>query len=396
MFRKGDEEMKAASTVDVLSDVEVFQSLKRYYESFIQEEIIEVVKDDSDMFVWKEKKSDIKIAISRENFISSYEVRKPWLMYWLERTFQGYNYELDNSKLKFFKDKGFYIDNSAEFLFHYTLIESEYPDNLMVKFNVDDVEFEIGEPSEMFKVMFHHISNDDHFEWENFHTIKLKNVNKEMLESYLQNAMYMIHKNAPSDLVGDYPQVYQYLYTHDYYLDVESTDEIEEIEDIKSFKAGEYPEALAFYNEGKQKRDFLSFYKVLEYFFIINRKEEFESFINDYSCDSDINKVMDKITKVYRKNEDVLLELLLNNVKNNESIVTKAYSLGLTSKDGDIKEFSKKLYAFRNGQVHGKKDTNLELLVPAILNTDKNKDWEIILENLAELVIQQFCFSQIE
>lgn len=108
-------------------------------------------------------------------------------MYGLSLIFQEYNYKSDNPKMKYFKDKGFYINNTAEFLFNYTLTESEYRDHPMLKFNINNVEFEIGKPSDMFKVIFHHISDDDHFEWENIFKIKLKNINKdeEMLEGYL-------------------------------------------------------------------------------------------------------------------------------------------------------------------------------------------------------------------
>ena len=62
----------------------------------------------------------------------------------------------------------------------------------MLKFNIDDVEFEIGEPSDMFKVMFHHISDDDNFEWENIHTIKLKNVDKKCWK-VISNMQYILY-----------------------------------------------------------------------------------------------------------------------------------------------------------------------------------------------------------
>ncbi|EJR05167.1 hypothetical protein II5_03157 [Bacillus cereus MSX-A1] len=377
----------------VFSDVEVFQCLKEYYNSFIDEGIIKIVKDDNDILVWEEQKSGYKIAISREKFISPKQVRRPWKMYWVSRLFQEYNYKLDNPQIEFFKDKGFYIKNTAEFLFHYTLIESEYPDHPMLKFNIDDVEFEIGEPSDMFKVMFHHISDDDNFEWENIHTIKLKNVDKKMLESYLQHAMYIIHKFAPSDLVGDYPQVYQYLYTHDYFTEPE---EIIEGEVSNNFRMGKYTDPISFYNEGKQKKDFLSFYKVLEYFFIINRKDDFEAHITTYIKDKDLDEMIRGISDVYNDKERNLIEILINKIEHIEPILELAFSKGLISNQDDKKEFANNLYEYRNSRVHGKGGANFELLVPAILNSDDSNEWEIIIENLAELVILQFCYSQSE
>ncbi|PFM17806.1 hypothetical protein COJ44_12975 [Bacillus anthracis] len=381
-------------TVDA---VEIFKCLKDFYQGLIEEEIIEVLKDTNDIFVLREMKSDIKIAIERKNLVpSNRKVIAPFKEFTLWQDLKNYNYGLDNRKLTFFKAKGFYITNTAEFLFRYEKIQNELPDSEMKNFKIGDVEFEIGEPSELFKVLFHHISKEEHFEWEDFHTIKLKNINKEKLESYLQNAMYLIHKHAPSEYVGDYPQIYKYLYAHNYYQDIELTDEKVEKEIDKSFKVGKYPEALAFFNDGKQKRDFLSFYKVIEHFFVINRKNEFEEYIKNYNDDKNLNLILNKITKVYKDNEIDLLGTLINNLENMEPILKLALSKGLISNQADKKEFTKNLYEFRNSKVHGKGDANFELLVPTILNLNENNDWEIIIEELAKLIIEQFCFPQPE
>lgn len=381
------------ATVDA---VEVFDCLKDYYQNFIDEGIIKNLKVDNDIFIWEEVKSGIKVAIKRENLITQTRLIDGFQFLLVGRFFQDYNYELDNRNMKFFKDKGFYINNSAEFLFQYSKFENGYPYNSMVKFNIDDVEFEIGEPSKLFKVMFHHLLQYTPFKWDNIYTIKLKKVNKEMLENYLQNAMYVIHKHAPSEFVGEYPQVYKYLYTHDYYNKIDISDEKEGNEVVKGFRVGKYPEALAFYNEGKQKRDFLSFYKVLEYFFFINRKNEFEDYIKKYNEDNNLDQIIKKITNVYRDKEMDLLKTLINSLEKMEPILESAFSKGLISNQDDKIEFAKKLYEFRNSKVHGKGDANFELVVPTILNIDENNEWEIIIEKLAEMVINQFCFSQAE
>ncbi|WJE22420.1 hypothetical protein QRY07_12060 [Bacillus cereus] len=411
------------SEIRVLSDVEVFQSLKRYYQNFIDEGIIEILKDDVNTFVWKEKKSGNKIAISRKEFISIYNVMKPWLMHGLRLIFKEYNYKSDNSKMRYFKDKGFYINNTAEFLFQYKFIESEYPNQPMSKFNIDDVEFEIGKPSDMFKVMFHHISDDDDFEWENIFTIKLKYVKNDIkngkhnneeeiehkLEKYLQYAMYIIHRCAPSDLVGDYPQVYQYMYTHDYFTEPE---EIIESEINDKFRVGEYTEPMAFFNEGKRKRDFLSFYRVIEYFYIINRKSEFEQYIEIYNKkinnarakvkDKELDTLLKNFTSIYKDQEINLLEKLIEKIAHVDLILEFAHSNGIIQNQGDKKEFAKELYKHRNSRVHGKSDTNFKLIVPTILNLDEKKksddkntldhsnEWDIIIETLAEFVLLQF------
>ncbi|PHD06616.1 hypothetical protein COF45_25115 [Bacillus wiedmannii] len=58
----------------------------------------------------------------------------------------------------------------------------------------------------------------------------------------------------------------------------------------------------------------------------------------------------------------------------------------------DKEEFASKLYAYRNSRVPGKRDTKMDLLIPTIVDSN-NKDWEIIIENIAELAVKQFCYS---
>ncbi|WP_242245344.1 hypothetical protein [Bacillus cereus group sp. BfR-BA-01330] len=375
-------------TVDA---VEIFKCLKDFYQGLIEEEIIEVLKDTNDIFVLREMKSDIKIAIERKNLVpSNRKVIAPFKEFTLWQDLKNYNFGLDNRKLTFFKAKGFYITNTAEFLFRYEKIQNELPDSEMKNFKIGDVEFEIGEPSELFKVLFHHISKEEHFEWEDFHTIKLKNINKEMIEVYLQNAMYIINKNAPSNLVGDYPHVYQYLYTHDYIKEIE---EIIEGEVSNNFRMGKYANPIAFYNEGKQKRDFLSYYKVLEYFLIINRKDDLEAYITAYNRDKNLDRMINNISGIYGEKERELIQKLINKIENIEPILELAFSKGLISKQDDKTEFANKLYDYRNSRVHGKKEKSFKLIVPAILNLDDSMEWEIIIENLAGLVILQFCYS---
>ncbi|PGK52425.1 hypothetical protein CN918_32080 [Priestia megaterium] len=375
----------------ILDSVDLFELLGEYYHRrWIENGNAKFLKKDSNIVVLEEKESKTKIAIKRENLIpEDLRVTEVFGWYKLEEFFRNYNYELDN-KIKFSKDKGFYAKEYAEYLFKYIKIESEFPETAMRNFRIDDVEFEIGEPSQIFKLIFHHIAMDDNFDWDGFYTIKLRNVKKDEVEPYLQNAMYYLHKYSPSDLIDDYPHIYQYTYYPDNFINMgEETDS----KLNKNFRLGKYPEAIAFYNEGKLKQDFLSFYKVLEYFFLINRKEEFASFILDYNHNKDIDRMIKEITGVYKTNEDVLLKNLLSNVNNIDSVMNVAFLKGLITNKDDREEFANALYSFRNSKVHGKKDTNLSLLVPSISDSE-NKDWEIIIENIADLIINQFCYSK--
>lgn len=374
--------------------IDTFRLLEVYYQHWIEEEIYNLLKSDDDIFILEEKQSHNKLVITRENLITpGVSISKGYEWYGLESCFKNYNYELDNKKMKYSKDKGFYANNYAEYFFEYNKLEEEFvqgspPETSIMNFKIDDVEFEIGIASDTFKLIFNHISLDKHFEWDYYYTIKIKNVKKEMLEDYLQNALYFLYKSSPSEYDNDYPHIYQYSYYYDGWNQLED----DESEFVKNFSLGKYTEALAFYNEGKLNRDFLNFYKVLEYFFLINRKDEFKSLIVDYNQNEDMDKVLKKITNIYKTKEDALLEVLLNKINNLESIMEAAFLKGLIGSKDDKKEFARKLYEYRNSRVHGKKDTNLNLLVPTILDSYNIDEWEIVIENVADLVIKQFCY----
>lgn len=87
---------------------------------------------------------------------------------------------------------------------------------------------------------------------------------------------------------------------------------------------------------------------------------------------------------------------MIEKIEDIEPILEFSYSRSIIRNQADKKDFAKKLYGFRNSSVHGKGGTNLKLMVPKMLKFDDGNAWEIIIEDLAELVIQQFCFSQSE
>ncbi|MEY8350902.1 hypothetical protein AALF16_21965 [Bacillus cereus] len=99
--------------METINSVELFRMLlDEYYQEWIEEELVEVLKNDDNTIVLKEKESTIRVVINRENLIpEESHVKKGWEYYWLGTYFKNYNYEL-NSKIKYFKDKGFYANES--------------------------------------------------------------------------------------------------------------------------------------------------------------------------------------------------------------------------------------------------------------------------------------------
>ncbi|MGP0577873.1 hypothetical protein ACTP13_12795 [Paenibacillus peoriae] len=209
---------------------------------------------------------------------------------------------------------------------------------------------------------------------------------KDDLEKILQHALYIIAKYDQPEIAGDYPQIIPYQYEDDNWIwNEEEPDDFQtKLDRIK------YHEPLAFYNKARKTEDPLYYYKVVEYFFIINKQSEIFQLIQKYNKDDNMDFLIESLTKIYTKKENILLENLLSNIHGIQEIVRYAFTRNLTVVE-DVSDFSKSLYAYRNSIVHRKKDTKLELTVPQILKENNGGEWIHILRNLAEKVIQQFC-----
>jgi hypothetical protein len=293
-----------------------------------------------------------------------------------------------NPKINITPDCGFFSKRYGEFNLTYATWSMNYP--LAESFKIDNINVEISEPSNLYKLIFDKLTYDKNFStWETFYTIKIKNCSKDELEGILQQVLYIIAKYLPPEIEGDYPEIIPFQFEDDRWL---WDDEDEQVMPHAFSKTNNH-EPLAFYNHARKSNDPLYYYKVLEYFFIINKKSEIQKLVTDYNKDSKIDKLMDSITKIYVSKEDRLLENLLTNINGIDKVIKQAYEDEILQVE-DLKTFSNKLYEYRNSIVHGKKDAKFELTVPTILNQDTNDNrWRGIIRTLAEKVITQFCLS---
>lgn len=301
-------------------------------------------------------------------------------------------------KIKFYYDFGFHYDNYAEFFYH----ESQLAETLetpLKEFEFGEYKVKIGEASGVFKLIFSELSGDKRFgDWEYYQTIKIRDNRKKVLaenevDKFLQMALYFINRYSPTqkaeviklDLYGD--EV-----------------EIEESQNFKNISEIKYKEPLIFYAEGLKHGDneisFLYFYKVLEYFFLINRKEEYENLISEYNKSSESDKTDEFIKKVSSihttKEKDNLKRLLSNPLYQPkiQDLADIAYNKKIITQNSTGKLLND-LYYFRNSIVHGKFGDKIELTLPKIINQNRitTRNWIKITRELAEIIIDNFCFK---
>ncbi|MGL4997803.1 MAG: hypothetical protein ACRC5T_02270 [Cetobacterium sp.] len=292
-------------------------------------------------------------------------------------------------KIKFYYDFGFYYENYAEFFYY----ESELVKTLknpLKEFTFGKYKIETGEASDIFKLIFSEITGDKYFQdWECHETIKIKFVDEKNFEKVIQMALYFINRYSP-----DQKATVRKLDSYYDYLDIKESKKISNIGEVK------YQEPLIFYAEGLKYGDneisFLYFYKVLEYFFLINRNEEYENLISEYNKSSELDKTdkfINKVSRIHTTNEKDSLNKLLNNPRYHDKIQNLAnftYSKKIISQSS-IDTFAKELYVFRNTIIHGKFGDKFKLTLPSIVNGLNTREWIRITKNLAEIIIDNFC-----
>ncbi|AWP25305.1 MULTISPECIES: hypothetical protein [Paenibacillus] len=376
---------------------EILSQLESHFSEHIPDfsEVFEILRLDSEQFILMCQESDLKIVINWNDlrkklpvYISA-KLNKDNEYSSLIEDLYDHDFKEFNKGFLFIESCGYHYKRYGEFLLTYQNY-FYYKTPKINQFKIGDVEIEIAVPSSLYRLMFNHFTNDDNFVdgWEGLFTLRVVGCDKTDLERTLQQALFLIAKYDPPELVGDYPQIIPFEFEGDNYLWNDSSVDEPESYDFVAFN---YTEPIAFYNIGRKLNDPLYFYRVLEYFFIINKKSEIQGLVDNYNQANKIDTFVESITKLYGTRENVLLENLLSNLYDIDSIVYEAYKDGLIQVN-DIPTFSQKLYEYRNSIVHGKKDVKLDLNVPKILDPSPNDyHWNAIIQSLAEKVIEQFC-----
>lgn len=360
-------------------------------------EDITFLRLDSEKCVLQHNTTKIKLVMdySNETFSTITEI--------LMDEFDQGNISKRNNSIVVYRDCGFYDKKKkySEFLLTY---ESLYHDlrgfhGFKINYTLGDIEVEISEPSSLYRIIFQDFSNDSKTfvgNWSDFLTIKLKGCLITEQEAIVQQVLFLIAKyqKPEEELIGEYPAVIPYIYhgEHTKWNDPDDPDDGEDFRELQ-FRPVKYSEPIAFYNRAKKFDDPIFYYRIIEYFFIINKKSEIKKAIENYNDTNDLDKVIVEMSSLYRQEETELLKNLIKNIKDIEEVIEYAEVEGLVD-SMDISSFSNKLYAYRNSIVHSKYDSKFKINVPFIevLHPEsKDRYWIEVLRRLSEKVIVQFC-----
>jgi len=343
---------------------------------------VELVAEDEDYVVLNEKRIGKNYKV-----IANYENRDLLVK--------------NNPKLKVFEDRGFKFGDYVELLFDYdSMMCNDCDEFVFSEFEIDDVKINITNPSFLFDVVMNGFSNDKYYDNNYFYTISLKGITEENYEDYLTKALFLIGYYNPSVNDTSYPECYEFLgelyfkYAEDESI-IERRRKDNPSYSDKKFNDIKYPEALAFYNEGKvlfgHEISFQYFYKVIEHFFLICRQDEFRNIITEYNSRNNINEFIDKVTKIYRQQEDSQLKVLLESIEPDiQAIVSECKKNGYIIEDS-VDAFSDALYLYRNSIVHGKSDDKFVVKTPSSIGLKQEKFWNLATEQIAEKLIVKYC-----
>lgn len=297
------------------------------------------------------------------------------------------------NKLSSYEDRsimGFYNEKSkkAEFIMeesrHIPIKDDGYPPkiNIMLEFKINNIKVKISDPSPIFKLLFKkYISCDLKRWWKYFETINIEGANKNELNSYLQEALFInnIYNEIHGESILKFGIESQLRHYSNYY-------EYNNFDSNVIFPKSKHEKPIAFYNEavnGTDETAFLSYYKILEYFFYISEDKKEMVSLEKVLTQLNTNHNVDSIIR-----SELYNYMLEKDDKNNIDIDNIT-----------IKTFSKKLYKYRNSVAHGKADdkTNLLYHVPMNLIDEEERrkleGWNSIVNTLAYECIAYFCFD---
>jgi hypothetical protein len=328
-------------------------------------------------------------------------------------SWQSYQKHEDRKIIGFFETKKKYAEFEIEE--NHEFINEYYDDlcyfDLITHFSIGDIEIRISSPSDIYRILFFHQISDkilrlpsdyiswNENSWKNRITMSFKNIsgnNKEaLINDVLQEALFIMKLYNK--------QIYNLGITT--YSGQKSIQNLEEYP-FKKFPKSDYVEPLCFYNEAHKHSNemkFLNFYKVLEFFFDKNKKEQAIIAIDEYKkLDSSTEKKEENLhlslKNIYINSEEAQLKNLLKN----EKLVTQIRDIINSNFDESMtpKKFVKKLYKVRNNIVHSQDSSSKipEILINEDVFAENNyglglSNWIDITEELCLICIQHFCYN---
>jgi len=312
----------------------------------------------------------------------------------------------DVRKLKYHRDCGISFHNYSEFFitiehpqYFFLDLPSDWPVTVPLRFRVGDVSIVVGEASPLIVLLMesHYRDSDVHPDgFSSFATVRLHGVDNKLAEASFHKALYYInsHYLKPVGLVvalrhveSDFDDPLGLFY---------GTSEPEEAfkkiirRRIRQRDDFINTEPLILYNHAcisSGNESFISYYRVLEFFFTRAILANIEILKNDPSASA-----QDILNSATARNEEQQLRNLITRIltpsqKNKIFEYAKAQSL---IKEAKLHEFVSGLYTFRNSLVHAKEKQLQKTTLPDPFVTNSNiKKWTYIVAVCAERAIRQ-------
>lgn len=374
---------------------ELSEEFKRLIPNFLTE--FNFHRLDESKLVVEHKETKVTVAVNYSYIIPGHNLYSN-----IGRVLTSFKKEIierENKALTIYRDCGFHDkkQNYSEFLITYDSL-FYFDASFVEHYFIGEVSVEVSEPSSLYRLIFNSFAKDKGFgdEWENHKTVKLKGCRFADQEKTLQQILFLIAKyHAPEyEFIADYPTIVPYT---NHGEDTKWNDPDDRLDnsgfDKFLYSPVKYTEPISLYNKAKKLEDPILYYRVLEYFFIINKKLEIKKSIESYNNADNIDAFIIEMSALYRKEESELLKNLLGNIEVIGNQIDYAKQKGLVD-SLDVSTFSTKLYEYRNSIVHSKYDTKFKINVPIIeIFHPESKDgyWIEVLRRLAEKVIVQFC-----
>ncbi|WP_340028488.1 hypothetical protein MHB71_00140 [Paenibacillus sp. FSL H7-0940] len=374
---------------------ELSEEFERLIPNFLTD--FNVLRLDESKFVFEHGETKVTVAVDYSKIISGHNMYSS-----IGRVLTSFKKEIierENRSFTIYRDCGFHDkkQNYSEFLLTYDSLfyfDSSFVEHYMI----GDIIVEVSEPSSLYRLIFNSFAKDKGFgdQWESHKTVKLRGCKFADQEKTLQQILFLIAKyHAPEyEFIADYPTIVPYTPHGEDAKWNDPEDKLANREfDKFLYTPVKYSEPLSLYNKAKKLEDPILYYRVLEYFFIINKKLEIKKSIESYNNADNLDTFIIEMSALYRKEESELLKNLLNNIEDIEHLIDYAKQKGLVD-SLDVSTFSTKLYEYRNSIVHSKYDTKFKINVPTIEifhPESKDRYWIEILRKLAEKIIVQFC-----
>ncbi|MHC4354739.1 MAG: hypothetical protein ACYS0H_18705 [Planctomycetota bacterium] len=317
-------------------------------------------------------------------------------------------YLVDNvRKLKYHRDCGISFDSYSEFFVtiehpQYVFLDlpSDWPSSIPLKFRVGDVSVVVGDASPLIVLLMesHYCDSDVHPDgFSSLATIRLHGVEQEPSEKAFHKALYYVnsHYFKPVGLVASL----RHLETDFddplgiFYGATEPEEAFKKIvrRRIRTRDDFTSTEPLILYNHAcisSGNESFISYYRVLEFFFMRAILANIEILRNDPSANA-----QDILDNASARNEEQQLRNLIANTltpSQKKKLFEYAKSQNLI-KDANLHAFVTGLYTFRNSLVHAKEKQLQRTTLPDPFITNSNmKKWTYIVAACAERAIRQF------